>query len=148
MLLLLLFSTLVLSVLANVEKTIFVAPPPNVSHPSHSFEFLDTLSPSTPSVSKSLNASFPSEEAPQGVSSWFRLVNLSPGQRYEVRICWLATVSDSSPFKRPWNSSCGAHLKAVTATYILSSQDIHALRDPQLCISVDLFGYFLRSILR
>ncbi|KMU82893.1 hypothetical protein CIHG_00676 [Coccidioides immitis H538.4] len=93
-------SLLVQLVLANVEKTIFIAPQPDSAElPSllynEEFSGLDALSPSIPSIRRHLNASFPSETAPMGVKSWVRLLNLNPGQRYEVRICWLATQPTS-----------------------------------------------------
>lgn len=89
-------------VLANVEKTIFVAPPPPVHvYPSLDDLGLDALAPENPLLRTGLNASFPEstagevqvtgEESP-GEQSWFLLQDLSPGTRYEVRVCWLATV--------------------------------------------------------
>lgn len=82
-------------ILANVEKTMFIAPesihiPPQ--HPNLDDLGLERLSPSLPAVRTHLNASFPSENAPEGAVSWTLLEDLNPGQRYEVRICWLATV--------------------------------------------------------
>lgn len=80
---------------ANVEKTIFLAPPATTI-PSGGPELddlgLDRLSPEDPVVRTRLNASFPTPDAPEGTDSWFFLENLNPGQRYEVRVCWLATV--------------------------------------------------------
>lgn len=38
-----------------------------------------------------LAAAFPNDKAPYGVESWFLLDRLSPGRRYEVRVCWPAT---------------------------------------------------------
>lgn len=81
---------------ANVEKTVFVAPPPSPipgENPGLDDLGLDRLSPFDFVVRTYLNASFPTEDAPQGSESWFYLEDLNPGQRYEVRICWLATVS-------------------------------------------------------
>jgi hypothetical protein len=80
---------------ANVEKTIFLAPP-ETTIPSEEPDLddlgLERLSPQNPIVRTRLNASFPTTDAPDGVDSWFFLENLNPGQRYEVRVCWLATV--------------------------------------------------------
>ncbi|KAJ5493387.1 hypothetical protein N7539_002133 [Penicillium diatomitis] len=83
---------------ANVEKTIFLGPPavaipPDTPH-------LDPLgmmhlSPQNSVVRTYLNASFPTVEIPQGIESWFFLEDLTPGQRYEARICWLATQPTS-----------------------------------------------------
>ncbi|CAI7567502.1 unnamed protein product [Penicillium glandicola] len=79
---------------ANVEKTIFLAPAP-ATIPSDQPDLddlgLERLSPQRPVVRTRLNASFPTTAAPEGTDSWFFLENLNPGQRYEVRVCWLAT---------------------------------------------------------
>lgn len=87
--------SLCLSASANVEKTIFLAPAP-ATIPSADVGLddlgLERLSPLNPAVRTQLNASFPTDEAPQGTESWYFLENLNPGQRYEVRICYLATV--------------------------------------------------------
>lgn len=83
---------------ANVEKTIFLAPAP-ATVPSDEPDLddlgLERLSPQRPVVRTHLNASFPTTAAPDGTDSWFFLENLNPGQRYEVRVCWLATVRPS-----------------------------------------------------
>ncbi|PGH33808.1 hypothetical protein GX50_03377 [[Emmonsia] crescens] len=83
---------------ANVEKTIFTAPKPSPLQ-SHQPMFdgleIERLSPQTPSTRTYIIASFPSEEAPRGAESWFYLDSLKPGQRYEVRICYLATQPTS-----------------------------------------------------
>ena len=85
---------------ANVEKTIFIAPP-ETTIPSEQPDLddlgLERLSPQNPIVRTQLNASFPTTDAPDGVESWFFLENLKPGQRYEVRVCWLATVRTIPP---------------------------------------------------
>ncbi|KAI2699861.1 hypothetical protein CBS147317_6776 [Penicillium roqueforti] len=79
---------------ANVEKTIFLAPIPAIvpsEQPDLDDLGLERLSPQKPVVRTQLNASFPTAAAPYGTDSWFFLENLNPGQRYEVRVCWLAT---------------------------------------------------------
>ncbi|KAJ5474436.1 hypothetical protein N7475_004002 [Penicillium sp. IBT 31633x] len=78
---------------ANVEKTIFLAPAPATipsGEPDLDDLGLERLSPQSPVVRTWLNASFPTTTAPEGTESWFFLQNLNPGQRYEVRVCWLA----------------------------------------------------------
>ncbi|CRG86729.1 hypothetical protein PISL3812_03740 [Talaromyces islandicus] len=79
---------------ANVEKTIFVAPP-REPVPAESPDFddlgLERLSPEEFKLRVNLNASFPTQQLPHGTESWFFLEDLNPGQRYEVRVCWLAT---------------------------------------------------------
>ncbi|KAJ5239647.1 hypothetical protein N7468_004266 [Penicillium chermesinum] len=81
---------------ANVEKTIFLGPkastvPPGLGHSGLDDLGLERLSPERPVIRTKLNASFPTTEAPDGSESWYFLENLMPGQRYEVRVCWLAT---------------------------------------------------------
>lgn len=87
----------------NVEKTIFVAPPPSTV-PAENIAIddlgLDRLSPTEYTLRTHLNASFPTTDEPHGSESWFYLEDLNPGQRYEVRICWLATVSFTFYFSR------------------------------------------------
>lgn len=81
---------------ANVEKTIFLGPEPvNIPNqqPSLSTLNIDTLTPEDWSLRTHLEATFPTAESKRGSSSWFILDNLTEGQRYEARICWLATVS-------------------------------------------------------
>lgn len=81
---------------ANVEKTIFVAPHPEpvpAESPVVDDLGLERLSPDEFKLRTNLNASFPMQIQPDGTESWFFLEGLSPGQRYEVRVCWLATVS-------------------------------------------------------
>lgn len=87
------------SVLANVEKAIFLAPPTTSvpqHHPNLDDLYLIPLSPPDhKSVRTHLNASFPTSDSPRGTVSWFLLDGLNAGQRYEVRICWLATQPTS-----------------------------------------------------
>ncbi|KAJ5108434.1 hypothetical protein N7456_005109 [Penicillium angulare] len=84
--------------LANVEKTIFLAPHPSTvpsGQPDLDDLGLERLSPQNPAIRTELNASFPSTETPEGTESWFFLENLKPGQRYEVRVCYLSTQPTS-----------------------------------------------------
>ncbi|KAK2879280.1 hypothetical protein FQN49_001026 [Arthroderma sp. PD_2] len=76
--------------LANVQKAMFIAPNLDEDNSLLNIE-LKTLSPSAPSIREHLEAEFPTGAAPFGKRSWFRLDGLVPGQRYEVRVCWLAT---------------------------------------------------------
>src|ERR1700761_528738 len=83
------------AVLGNVEKTIFVAPPPTTmpdTGPTLDNLCLNKLQPSSPKLQTPLHVKFPSKESPHGLHSWYFLDNLSPGKRYEVRICWPAIV--------------------------------------------------------
>lgn len=97
---LLLFLLLTLTSLAsgNVEKTIFIAPP-RIKIPAEQPAGVDDLglprlspAPEDAAIRTRLNSSFPTSDAPGGAESWFYLERLVPGVRYEVRICWLATV--------------------------------------------------------
>jgi hypothetical protein len=97
-LLLLLFFILIEFVCANVEKVVFVAPTPlsqiaqpvvNALESAH----LERLSPARPSLRHHLYAHFsPSAPSREQSEAWIRLDGLQPGQRYEVRVCWSATV--------------------------------------------------------
>lgn len=78
---------------ANVEKTIFLAPaavavPQDAAIDNLLFE---RLHPSRLTIRTFLNASFPTKDKPHGENTWALLEALSPNQRYELRVCWLAT---------------------------------------------------------
>ena len=80
----------------NVEKTIFFGPEAiqiPQQHPSLQDLKLETLSPSKPDLRRQLSAAFPKPSTPKGTEAWFLLEGLKQHQRYEVRICWAATVS-------------------------------------------------------
>lgn len=84
---------------ANTEKTIFVAPErihlgdvrPNLVDLQ-----LDTLTTAKRELQTALPVAFATNIS-RGIQSWYLLDNLDPGQRYEVRICWPATVRYSLP---------------------------------------------------
>lgn len=83
---------------ANVEKTVFLAPATihvPTDHPNLDDLQIDAFSPLQSSLRLHLDAAFPSAERSKGVESWYLLDNLNQGQRYEVRICWSATVSQT-----------------------------------------------------
>ncbi|EFR01340.1 hypothetical protein MGYG_04347 [Nannizzia gypsea CBS 118893] len=86
-----LVSGLVGLALANVEKTMFISPNLDTAQSALLKAELNTLSPLAPSIRAHLDAEFPTDTAPAGKRSWYRLEGLVPGQRYEVRVCWLAT---------------------------------------------------------
>ncbi|KAJ5143741.1 uncharacterized protein N7515_002528 [Penicillium bovifimosum] len=119
---------------ANVEKTIFLAPEPATipaGGPDLDDLGLERLSPERPVVRTRLNASFPTSDAPRGTESWFFLENLNPGQRYEVRVCWLATQPTSFTLTTYPLST------AIEDTALLSSLSMYtasrlAALDPQL----------------
>ena len=90
---------------ANTEKTIFLAPSPVLIPaltPNLDDLGLQRLSPSSSYLRTQVNASFPTTHddpidggGGDGTDTWYFLENLTPGQRYEVRLCWLATVLSS-----------------------------------------------------
>ena len=102
-LLLVLLPLFPLLISANTEKTIVLAPSP-VLIPAltpHLDDLgLQGLSPSSSYLRTQVNASFPNThddttDGDSGTDTWYFLENLTPGQRYEVRLCWLATVLSS-----------------------------------------------------
>jgi hypothetical protein len=84
------------TVLANVEKTIFVGPKSLViptEHPTLDDLQLHALSPKHAELRTELHAAFPSVSSERGSTAWVLLYNLIEGRRYELRICWAATVN-------------------------------------------------------
>jgi hypothetical protein len=83
------------TVVANVEKTIFLGPSavtlPDV-RPSLEDLHLHALSSQNHILPTQLSVIFPSTSQPHGLESWYLLSGLEEGARYEVRICWPATV--------------------------------------------------------
>jgi hypothetical protein len=89
-----LISLLLLStrVLANTEKVIFIAPPAPLE-PLETHRALETLSPAKPAVRRvevQLSFDHPTEE-------FFALESLDIGRKYEVRVCWPASVHSPPP---------------------------------------------------
>jgi hypothetical protein len=88
------------TVVSNTEKAIFVAPQSSQAPPGHpSLEDfkLETLSLQQLSLRTYIQPEFPTSSSPRGQESWFLLDGLNDGQRYEVRICWAATVGLALP---------------------------------------------------
>ncbi|KAF1833928.1 hypothetical protein BDW02DRAFT_598652 [Decorospora gaudefroyi] len=86
--------TQVATVKANVEKAIFLGPPPATlsnDRPSLDDLGLPVLSPSDAILPAQLPVQFPTDTLPRGLASWYLLRALDDGRRYEVRICWPAT---------------------------------------------------------
>lgn len=92
--LLCLVATIVSPASANTEKTIFLGPEP-VNIPQHTPSLadlrIDTLTPTHFSLRSHIDAIFPTRERQRGTETWLLLDRLTEGQRYEVRVCWLAT---------------------------------------------------------
>ena len=118
---------------ANVEKIIFLAPEHTLS--STQYEGLNSLnlnviSPSQPTLRATIQSSFPRSDRPNGTESWYVLEQLRPGQRYELRICWPATVGlgfsvtfpqQISPLRKEW-------ALMSTATNFIRPQTSQAIR--------------------
>jgi hypothetical protein len=86
----------VTSAWANTEKDIFLGPEPvnvHTAYPGLSDLHLHTLIPTNGTFRTALPAEFPSEDHPRGIATWLVLDKLTPNHRYEVRVCWAATVS-------------------------------------------------------
>ena len=87
--------------LGNVEKIIFKGPSP-LAIPSEgpSLENLQllTINPANATLRTPIQPMWRDEEFPAGTTSWFIMHNLTEGQRYELRLCWAATVSDHITF--------------------------------------------------
>ncbi|KAI4193000.1 MAG: hypothetical protein LQ348_002995 [Seirophora lacunosa] len=86
---------------ANVEKRIFLAPAETtILHNQLNLDQLqlDTLTPTQPVLRSQLTAAFPTESKPQGPTSWFLLDSLNQHQRYELRVCWLATIDTAADY--------------------------------------------------
>ena len=96
-LLLITFFLLLQCTSANLDKLVFLGPPPvgvAREHPNLDDLNLPQLSSSQPSLRTRVSAAFPTVEAKNGLDTWFLLDGLTEGQRYEVRISWPATVGD------------------------------------------------------
>ncbi|KAK4140683.1 uncharacterized protein C8A04DRAFT_14694 [Dichotomopilus funicola] len=88
------FISLLTPALANTEKTIFLGPERvrvPLTRPTLTDLRLHTLTPANSTLRTQLPAQFPSDEKPRGTETWLILDDLTPGQRYEVRVCWAAT---------------------------------------------------------
>ncbi|KAK4132953.1 hypothetical protein BT67DRAFT_443327 [Trichocladium antarcticum] len=80
--------------LANVEKTIFLGPEPisaPLTRPALADLRLSSLTPANGTLRTQLAAQFPTAAHPLGPATWLILDQLTPNQRYEVRVCWPAT---------------------------------------------------------
>jgi len=76
----------------NVEKTIFIAThAKNIESWLSDIE-LPRLSPNNPTIRARLPVTAPNDTVKADIVHWFLLDDLEAGTRYEVRICWPATV--------------------------------------------------------
>lgn len=131
-------------VFANVEKVIFVAPAAESFPTDASIDnlLLATLTEGEPSIRTHLNASFPTENAPKGNETWMLLEGLTPERRYEVRICWLATVG--SP---PILVSSRLILQQPTAFWLYTHPMQAVFSDPELLSSLTSYSYARHAII-
>lgn len=97
----LLLTSQTLPVSANTEKAIFLGPSPltiPLEHPTLEDLHLEALSPQHHSLRTHIGREFPTSDEKYGQSTWYLLHRLKEGQRYEVRVCWAATVRYISLF--------------------------------------------------
>jgi hypothetical protein len=91
----LLFISQLASVVCNTEKAIFLGPSalqiPD-AHPTLADLQLDTLSSESLYLRRYINAAFSTDSFEHGPATWVLLNSLEEGRRYEVRVCWAATV--------------------------------------------------------
>ncbi|OSS47811.1 hypothetical protein B5807_06501 [Epicoccum nigrum] len=120
------------TVVANVEKTIFLGPSavtlPDV-RPSLEDLHLHALSSQNHILPTQLSVIFPSTSQPHGLESWYLLSGLEEGARYEVRICWPATSPtdfwlDTYPIVEAFNTP---ELASSLATYSEQLQTTKAI---------------------
>lgn len=93
----------IIPALGNVEKTIFLAPEAihiPQQHPHVGDLKLEVLTPWNSTLRRQLPAAFPKPGLDKGKEAWFLLDGLTPQQRYEVRICWAATVGQHASHPR------------------------------------------------
>lgn len=112
------------SVLGNTEKVIFLAPGSlniPVEHPTLEDLQLEALSPQHWSLRMHIEAEFPTDSSKYGRSSWYLLHSLQEGQRYEVRICWAATVNSIAFLLRARTDSMQQPTSFRLETYDLST---------------------------
>ena len=124
---------------ANVEKTIFLGPnavPVPLAHPTLEDLHIDTLTPQDWSLRTRLAAKFPSPSSPQGDATWFFLNDLQEGQRYEVRICWAATVRPRHPFSSLTHEDT-KHVPQQPTSFTLRTHELSEVWDnPDLITSL------------
>ena len=80
-------------VFANVEKAIFVAPRDKYILPATLADLdLNIITPTSNAVRRQLQRRSFEFNSPEAAVTWYLLDDLTPDQRYEIRICWAATV--------------------------------------------------------
>lgn len=113
-------------VVANVEKAIFTGPAPayvTAAILTLADFNLRSLDPESSAIRTNLSRAFPSDPQPRGADAWFLLDRLAEGQRYEVRVCWAAVVSQLST-SRSWRCS-PSHARCKTQDPTSFSLDVY-----------------------
>lgn len=112
---------------ANTEKIIFTAPEYinlGDARPSLSDLQLDTFTPTELQLRTALPVAFPNDQEAFGLQSWYLLQALTQGQRYEVRVCWPASVRVSFLARPIVVGSVCQLLTHYSATYAIRPRDI------------------------
>jgi len=137
-----------INVSANVEKVIFSAPDAQPKPQDASIDnlLLTPLSESYPSVRTYINASFPTNTSVKGTESWFLLDGLIPRRRYEVRICWLATVCLAPRF--PLQTCLIIPPKQPTSFWLYTHQVDAVFSESTLISSLSSYSYLRHEALK
>ncbi|KAL2041845.1 hypothetical protein N7G274_005629 [Stereocaulon virgatum] len=137
----------IIPALGNVEKTIFLAPEAihiPQQHPHLGDLKLEVLSPWNPTLRRQLPAAFTKSDLDKGKEAWFVLDGLTPQQRYEVRICWAATVGQhtSHPMVLPLSRFLSAEWRVQQPTaFVLDTYSLAAAFDtPELITSLAVYS--------
>ena len=99
--LLVILSLLTHSIEANVEKVVFLGPEQTSEHshlPHHTLlTHIEWLNPTNTTIRRKIHATFEDNSytsvQQEQQEAWVLLNGLEARQRYEVRVCWPATVS-------------------------------------------------------
>lgn len=140
-------ATLTSHVAANADKIIFTGPEPvtyPLASPSLSDLNLDVIGPATNlSLRTSLSRIFHDDTdpvaqgKPPGSASWFILDGLTPGQRYELRVCWAAIVSLSSVARAQHQARNSVPCKIFLSIYLseMKTRPRNLQSLPWMCMS-------------
>jgi hypothetical protein len=99
------FFVCILPALGNVEKVVFLGPKPIAGTvlglgDSLSSPYLELLNPSESSLRRVLHSTFEESLDRKESDAWVLLDDLEVGRRYEIRVCWSATVSTATSSSR------------------------------------------------
>lgn len=134
-------------VAANAEKVIFLGPAAvsiPLAKPTLSDLNLLTLSPNASSIRTNLSRVFPDDAVEgqrKGHSTWLLLDNLTEGQRYELRVCWAATVSWILGLDCLHPTPAYTNDQEPTAFSMEVYQLSHVWETPELMVSLANYAY-------